>query len=99
MTGMTWNSTSSGAPVRRSRPGTLLTTTFTERCRGNCRYHGRCAAMTRNMPLPASGRGLSLRAAVQVRSSRLPGSASPGGSGTIVQPGLFPRTGSGASSC
>jgi hypothetical protein len=38
----------------------LVTTRFTDCCRGNSRYHARWPATNRKIPLPASGRGLVL---------------------------------------
>ena len=62
----------------------------------------RCAgpATKRKIPLPASGRALSFRAAVSaaISSSRRTGSGSPSGSGTIIQPGVLPCASPGRSS-
>ena len=58
MTGTTGNNSSSRAPARYSGtggPGTLVTTRFTDRCRGKCRYQARWPATNRKIPLPASG--------------------------------------------
>ena len=72
MTGIVGNSSSSGAPARYSGtggPATLVTTRFTDRCRGKCRYQARCPAANRKIPVPASGRAWCLRATVSVAIS------------------------------
>jgi hypothetical protein len=71
-------------------PGTLLTTRFTDRCRGNSRYQARWPATNLKTPLPASGRALSFRAPVSaaINLSRRTGSGSLTGSGTIIRPPL-----------